>query len=122
MKPFSIVILLTFCYILFSFDIIIDPFYAKIFANDFSKEGVADWLYYQLKVNFFILIISVVGCIDKYKEFTQCVLLAVVIDAILNIFESLIFGYYAPVYISAIINAIPLAYIYYSYFCYGRLD
>jgi len=122
MKPLAIVILLTLCYILFSFDIIIEPFYAKIFANDFSQEGIADWLYYQIKVNFFILIIALVGCNDKYKEFTQGVLMAVVIDAILNIFESLIFGYYSPIYISAIINAIPLAYIYYSYFFHGRLD
>lgn len=122
MKPLAIVILLTLCYILFSFDIVIEPFYAKIFDNDFSQEGVADWLYYQLKVNFFILIISLLGLVNKHKVFTQGVLLAIVIDAILNIFESLIFGYYALIYISAIINAIPLAYIYYYYVFYGRLD
>lgn len=122
MKYFSIILLTSLFYILFSFKLDLGTYNACLFMNDFSKEGVADWLFYEVCLNSFLILASVLGIKYITNEFIKSVFIAIGIDGVLTLFRFIIFGYYEPSYIAPITNAIPLSYILYSYFIYGRLD
>lgn len=123
MKYFSIILLTTLFYILFSFKPEIGTYNARLFMNDFSKAGVADWLFYEVRVNLFLILISVLGAIYTPKKFIKNVFIAIGIDGVLTLFRFIVFGYHdEPSYVAPITNAIPLSYILYSYFIYGRVD
>lgn len=121
MKYFKIVLFAAIFYTLFSFRLEIGLFNSKLFLNDFSREGVSEWFIYEITINLFLLFISILGCSHPVK-FVKNVFIAIGIDAVLTMFRFIIFGYYEPNYIAPITNAIPLSYIIYSYFIYGRLD
>lgn len=112
----------TLLYLLFSIEFQIQPFNAVLFGNDFSQEGVADWFVYELALNSLLIMIGVLGCKNVTNKFVKGVFVAVIIDATLTMFRFIIFGYYEPIYMAPITNAIPLSYIFYSYFIYGNMD
>ena len=109
-------------YLLFSIEFQIEPFNAVLFGNDFSQEGVADWFIYELGLNCLLIMIGILGCKNVTNKFVKGVFAAVIIDAVLTMFRFIIFGYYEPSYMAPITNAIPLSYIFYSYFIYGNMD
>ena len=122
MKKLSVLILTSLFYVIFSFDLIIEPFNARLFANDFSEAGVADWLYFEIKINLFLICLG--SCAVRFvnNEFIKRVFYAIIIDGAISLVRGLIFGYYEPDFIPPICNTIPLAIIFYSYFIYAKLD
>ena len=107
-------------YCLFSFDFILEPSNYKLFGNDFSKPYVLDWFYYEIKVHFYILCIGILGLIPNKNKFVERVIVAICMDAVITLLQTIIFGYFAPDFIKPIINAFPFSYIIYAYFVYGR--
>lgn len=115
-----ILILATIFYCLFSFDFIIEPSNYKLFGNDFSKPFIADWFYYEIKVHIYILSIGLLGLIPNKSKFVERVVIAVCMDAVATLLQTIIFGYYVPDFIKPIVNAVPYSYVIYAYFVYGR--
>lgn len=107
---------------LFSFNIELAPFNATLFSNDFMEEGVAAWLFYELTIYTFLILIGGVGAANCTKPFIKRVFRALVLDGVISIFRFIVFGYYEPSFIAPLCNALPLSYIIYSYFVYGKLD
>lgn len=121
MKYFKIVLFACLFYTLFSFKLEIGTFPAKLFMNDFSKEGVSEWFVYEITLNLFLIFIACLG-FSHPNKFVRNVFIAIGIDGVMTMFRFIIFGYYEPSYIAPITNAIPFSYIVYSYFVYGRFD
>ena len=121
MKYFKVVLFASIFYILFSFKLEIGLFGAKLFMNDFSKEGVSEWFIYEITLNLFLIFIALLGYSHPNK-FVRNVFIAIALDGVMTMFRFIIFGYYEPDYIVPITNAIPFSYIVYSYFIYGRLN
>lgn len=115
------IILLAIFYLLFSFDFNVGVFPGKtLFANDFGKEGVADWLAYEVITYSFLIYIGTLGYEHIEDAFVKRIFLAVVIDGIISISRFIIFGYYEPEFMRWACNAVPYSYVIYAYFAYNR--
>jgi hypothetical protein len=109
-------------YLAFSFEIELPTIKAVLFHNDFSKEGVLTWLVYSIILNIFLIAIGFLAVEYVDKKFIKKVFIALIIDGIISIFRFTIFSFDEPFFIAPICNAIPLGYIIYCYFVYGKLD
>ena len=115
------VILLGVFYILFSLQLDIGTFPGRtLFANDFGKDGVADWLVYEVVVYSFFIYIGTLGYDYIEDPFVKRIFLAVVIDGIISISRFIIFGYYEPEFMRWACNAVPYSYVIYAQFAYNR--
>ena len=118
----KVVIFSLIFFILFSFNYDIGQFNATLFNNDFTLEGVSDWLAYEIVANILVISIGILGINYIQHKFIKRVFIAIIIDGLINIFRYIVFGYYEPFYVPALCNSIPFSYVLYSYFFYGRLD
>jgi hypothetical protein len=109
-------------YLLFSFEVEIEPIQDYLFLNNLSEDGVLNWLVYSIILNLFLISIGFFGFQSAGKKFHKKVFVALVVDGVISIFRALIFGYHEPMFIAPLSNSIPLAYILYSYFIYGKHD
>lgn len=109
-------------YLLFSFELDLPPINAVLFSNNLSEEGVFNWLVYSVVLYIFMICIGSLGFKYASKKFVRKVFVALILDGVISIFRALIFGYDEPFFIAPLCNAIPLAYVIYSYFIYGKLD
>ena len=109
-------------YLLFSFELDLPTINAVLFSNNFSEDGVLNWLVYSLVLYVFLICIGSLGVKYSSSKFIRKVFVALILDGVISIFRALIFGYDEPFFIAPICNAIPLAYVIYSYFIYGKLD
>jgi hypothetical protein len=108
-------------YVLFSFKQDIPTFEGNLFANDFSEEGVAEWLIYSCLCYSFLIFIGAVGLSKVQSGSDKVLFMALIIDGVISIFSYVIFGFHSPQYLSVLINSIPLGIIIYSQYIHGKL-
>lgn len=108
-------------YVLFSFKQSIEPFEGKLFANDFSEEGIIEWLVYSVSCYLFLIFIGILGLRRVEKGPDKLIFAALIVDGIISIFSYIIFGFDAPYYLPKLTNSIPLGIIIYSQYIHGKL-
>jgi hypothetical protein len=119
-RYFSILLISICFFAAFSFEYDLPLMNFTIGENDLKLEGVANWLFYEVCVNLFLIFIGCVGFRSKGNNFINRFFLAIIIDGFVSIVRHCVFGYYEPFYMAAVANAIPLSYIIYSYIIYGH--
>lgn len=117
MKP---VIFACIFYTLFSFNFKFEQTDLRLFGNDFSMQNVAEWLFFEFSLCMYFVFIALAYFSNINKEFKDRLFYAIILEAIITLVRYTIYGYFEPFYIPIISNAIPLAYIIYSYLIYGR--
>lgn len=108
-------------YVLFSFRQDIPTFNGVLFANDFSDDGVAEWLVYSILCYCFLIFISSIAFSKVEKNSDKILFGALILDGVMSIFNYIIFGYDSPIYLTIIINSIPLGVIIYSQYIHERI-
>lgn len=107
-------------YTLFSFNFEFHVTDFKLFGNDFNCQNVAEWLFFEFSLCMYFVFIALAYFSNIPIEFKNRLFMAVILEAIITLFRYTIYGYFEPFYIPIISNALPLAYIIYSYLIYGR--
>jgi len=121
MKKHILIIFAIGFYLLFSFKQEIAPFEGKLFYNDFSVDGVAEWLVYSISCYLFLIFIGVIGFRRMTEGQDKLIFVALIVDGIISIFSYVVFGFYTPQYLSIFTNSIPLGIIIYSQYIHGKL-
>ena len=121
MRKHVLTIIAILFYVLFSFKQQIEPFEGKLFANDFSQEGVFEWLIYSISCYLFLIFIGILGLRRVEKGHDKLIFAALIVDGIISIFSYIIFGFDSPYYLSKLTNSIPLGIIIYSQYIHGKL-
>jgi len=122
LDKFIIVIIAIVLYCLFSVNLDLGIHDYSLFRNDFSREGVLNWLTFELIASISPFLVGLMGANYISNKFIKRVFIAIQIDAVITFLRYLIFGYDEPIFAPMISNILPLSYIIYSYIVYGRFN
>lgn len=120
MKSIKVIIFSIIFYLLFAFRIELVPFQGVLFANDFSKPDVFEWLVHSCLCYLFLIFIGITAFNRVAKTSDKLIFVALIVDGVISIFAYVVFGYEQPENLKLIINSIPLGIILLSQL-YGRI-
>jgi hypothetical protein len=121
MGKHKLTILAIVFYALFSFKQDIPTFEGNLFANDFSQEGIAEWLIYSCLCYSFLIFVGAFGLSKVDDSSDKILFMALIVDGVISIFSYIVFGFYSPEYLPVLSNSIPLGIIIYSQYIHGKL-